>query len=310
MTLKSFRKSVHEWADPKIHEGMLRKKRKNLSYKKAIEANVKKSDTVLDIGCGIGILSFFAAKKGCKKVYAIENSKIIEAAIETAKLNNLDKNIKFIKKDVLKVKLKEKIDVIIQEQIGFCLWDEGLVPKVAYIRDNFLKKGGRIIPFKIELYFVPTCYKSDLIESLDFWRRKRYGIDFSNLYKRVIKQRKNETRIPSRILLKNTETFLCKEKLVYTVDLRKERQIPRKIEASFRLKKNSKLRGICAFFKIHLDENYVISTRPKKGSASWGWGQFLLPCFEEKTVRKDSILNLTAFPKEKPEKWKFTFRLG
>lgn len=40
---------------------------------------------VLDVGCGTGILSLFAAKAGAKKVIAVDMSNIIEKATTIAK---------------------------------------------------------------------------------------------------------------------------------------------------------------------------------------------------------------------------------
>jgi protein arginine N-methyltransferase 3 len=39
-----------------------------------------KDKVVMDIGCGTGILSMFAAKAGAKHVFAIDNSDIIDRA--------------------------------------------------------------------------------------------------------------------------------------------------------------------------------------------------------------------------------------
>jgi ribosomal protein L11 methylase PrmA len=47
----------------------------------------------LDVGCGTGILSMFAAKSGAKHVYACDNSTIILKAKEIVKENNLQDKI-------------------------------------------------------------------------------------------------------------------------------------------------------------------------------------------------------------------------
>jgi protein arginine N-methyltransferase 1 len=44
-----------------------------------------KDKIVLDVGCGSGILSMFAAKSGAKLVIAVDMSNIIDQAIEIAK---------------------------------------------------------------------------------------------------------------------------------------------------------------------------------------------------------------------------------
>ena len=45
-------------------------------------AHLFKGKTVLDVGCGSGILSLFCAKAGAKMVYAVDQSDIIYKAIE------------------------------------------------------------------------------------------------------------------------------------------------------------------------------------------------------------------------------------
>jgi protein arginine N-methyltransferase 1 len=46
---------------------------------------VFKDKVVLDVGCGSGILSLFAAKAGAKMVIAVDMSDIIDNAIRIAK---------------------------------------------------------------------------------------------------------------------------------------------------------------------------------------------------------------------------------
>jgi protein arginine N-methyltransferase 1 len=304
-TLQSKAKKEYGWDNIINHWILIKDKIRTLSYKKAIEDNVKSNDVVLDIGCGTGILSFFAAKKGCRKVYAIDKSSIIDYAIKIAEENNLDKYVEFIKIDILKFKPREKIDVLIQEQIGSYIWNDDIIPKVAYIRDNYLKHDGIMIPFKIELYLAPTNNRSDFETCVSFWQKKKYGIDFSNLSKEIFFQNIEDATFPSRIELKNKKAFLCREKLVYTIDLRKDSKIPREITASFRLKKDTTLTGVCCYFKVYLDEKHIFSTGPQKINTCWK--QIFLPCFEKKVIKRNSILNFILFPKMQSKDWKFKF---
>lgn len=65
-----------------IHEEMIKDKVRTESYMQAILLNKEclKDKIVLDIGCGTGILSIFAARAGAKHVYAVDNAEIAEYA--------------------------------------------------------------------------------------------------------------------------------------------------------------------------------------------------------------------------------------
>lgn len=65
-----------------IHEEMLRDSQRTLAYRTAILRNrhLFQGKTVLDVGCGTGILSLFAAKAGAKKVFAVDLASITNQA--------------------------------------------------------------------------------------------------------------------------------------------------------------------------------------------------------------------------------------
>jgi 2-polyprenyl-3-methyl-5-hydroxy-6-metoxy-1,4-benzoquinol methylase len=51
------------------------------------------AQTVLDVGCGTGILSMFAARAGAKQVFAVDRSAMIEHAKAIAAENGLSDKI-------------------------------------------------------------------------------------------------------------------------------------------------------------------------------------------------------------------------
>ena len=67
------------------HRLMLLDQTRTASFQKAIQEVVSKGSTVIDVGAGSGILSFFCADAGANKVYAIEATPIVESAKKLVK---------------------------------------------------------------------------------------------------------------------------------------------------------------------------------------------------------------------------------
>uniref|UniRef100_A0A673M0J7 type I protein arginine methyltransferase n=1 Tax=Sinocyclocheilus rhinocerous TaxID=307959 RepID=A0A673M0J7_9TELE len=73
-------------------------------------------EVVLDVGCGTGILSMFAAKAGARKVIAVDQSEIIYQAMDIVRSNKLEDTITLIKGRIEEIDLPvEKVDIIISE---------------------------------------------------------------------------------------------------------------------------------------------------------------------------------------------------
>ena len=77
---------------------MIQDKIRTSTYAQFIMTNpiLFKDAIVLDVGCGTGILSLFAAKSGAKHVIAVDASDIAEKAIKIVKANGLDEIITYV----------------------------------------------------------------------------------------------------------------------------------------------------------------------------------------------------------------------
>ena len=75
-----------------IHEQMIKDKSRTEAYMHSILNNkhLFKGKVVLDVGCGTGILSMFAAKAGARRVIGIECAAIAKQAQEIVATNRLD----------------------------------------------------------------------------------------------------------------------------------------------------------------------------------------------------------------------------
>lgn len=132
------------YAHNEIHMQMLQDRVRTESYRDFFYNNKEqiKGKVVLDVGCGTGILSMFAAKAGAKRVYGVDNSDIFAKTVEIIKENELDDVITLVRgkiEDICKnpeaFGITEKIDIIVSEWMGYGLLFESMLDSVLVARD-------------------------------------------------------------------------------------------------------------------------------------------------------------------------------
>jgi len=127
---------------------------------------------VLDVGCGTGILSLFAARAGAKRVIAVDASNIAEKAEKIAKANNFENVITVIRGKIETISLPpdiEKVDIIVSEWMGYALLYESMLDSVLIARDRFLKPGGVMAPSQCQMMF-GLCDGSEIYKDrIGFW---------------------------------------------------------------------------------------------------------------------------------------------
>lgn len=168
-----------------IHEEMLKDTSRTLSYRSAMYKNkhLFKDKVVLDVGCGTGILSMFAAKAGAKHVYSVDMSNIIEKAREIVSLNGFDDKITLLQGKLEDIELPVKeVDIIVSEWMGYFLLYESMLDTVLYARDKYLVKGGLILPDKCTMHIAGIEDAQYKDEKIHYWEDV-YGFDYSPFIK-------------------------------------------------------------------------------------------------------------------------------
>ncbi|HEU4887205.1 MAG TPA: 50S ribosomal protein L11 methyltransferase, partial [Thermoanaerobaculia bacterium] len=153
------------------------------AYRRAIFRHCK-DKTVVEIGCGSGILSVFAAKAGARRVIAIEESRIADLAAAMFEANGVADRVELRRANSRDVSIDTRADVIIHEVLGVDPFGENILPFIEDARERLLAPNGILIPSALEVccvgFEVPdrpyldrsrACAELSELEGV-------YGIDF------------------------------------------------------------------------------------------------------------------------------------
>ncbi|XP_050391709.1 protein arginine N-methyltransferase 3 isoform X1 [Patella vulgata] len=260
-----------------IHHQMLQDKVRTESYRDFMLENRDyfKDKIVLDVGCGTGILSMFAAKAGASHVIGVDQSEIIYQAMDIVRENGLHDKITLLKGRLEDVDLPyEKVDIIISEWMGYFLLFESMLDTVLVARDRYLKPGGMVFPDICTISLAAIADQKLYDKDVNFWDDV-YGFKMSCLRTEVIKEScvdviDNKTVITDPCVIKELDISVCK-----ISDLQFNTPF------SLHVKRDGDITAIIGYFNIYfrkgLTKPIEFSTGPESTPTHWKQTVFLLP---------------------------------
>lgn len=274
------------YRDVAMHKVMLQDIIRTEAYENAINALIKPHHSVLDFGCGSGVLSMFAARANADKVIAVDRSPFIKKAQQIAIANGFD-NITFYHDDHQSLALDEKVDVIVSEWMGHCLFYEAMLEPLLSLRDKYLADGGIMIPAQLSLH-VGLVNDENIFEDLNFLQANPYDLDFSPIAQVPFQQ--------SDLVALDPESLLESVANMGSLDMHTitKADKPRVFSASLMPSEKTKIFALCGWFSAQLSPRVQFGTGPHDTPTHWD--QILFPLPEAFAVDPSRQITITLSP--------------
>ena len=272
------------------HILMLSDHARTLAYRDVLQRHAPGS-IALEIGCGSGILSCFAALAGARHVYAIEESSILGVSREIVEANGLSDKITFIAGRSTAVEIPERVDLVFSELMGSDGFEEGIYPSLVDAKKRFLKPNGRMIPLDLSVWAVGVESRSieDATYLLAQKRRAAaelgaaFGLDLSPLIGAYHEEsRAKERALSYQPMVGNFvdydnrecgERILTEEVRVVHTLLGDHLEAPITVPIEAKVLESGKLNAMLTYFKSRLDETCTLTTSPFAPQPLKNWRQ-------------------------------------
>ncbi len=262
-----------------MHYRLLSNQKIQRKFYRAIRETVRPGDVVLDIGTGSGIHAIFACKAGARKVYAVEETAVIQLAKKIARDNGYSEKIHFICGRSQEIKLPEKADVAVT-YVGF----SKTLRNLQDARNRFLKKEGILIPSSVEFLFAPVTSGKVYKQTVDFWSRKKYGINWRSF-------RPFTANRPNNALFRRAD-FLSKPQRFPRIDFKTALSPRVGWKTRFRAGKTALLHGLACWPSFQLSKNVTLSSDTQQGSQKDPLPHIFLPLERPIKIRRGQNLRV------------------
>lgn len=276
-----------------VHQqNMMQDSVRTTAYFNAITGNPSDfaGKTVMDIGTGSGILAYFAARAGARRVWAVEASDMAERAEKLMNANGYGSVVKVIKGKVEEIEVpadpeadaadsadgaEGKVDVLISEPMGFMLIHERMLESYIIARQRFLKPGGKMFPSQGTIFTAPFTDASlwqEQINKVAFWHSSDfYGLDLNPLAEEAAADHFAQPivgYISPESLMATTTSSLLIDFLNDSPESLHSLELP----FSFEINKTGICHGLAAWFTVLFDgtdARTVLSTGPHDAGTHW-----------------------------------------
>jgi SAM-dependent methyltransferase len=264
-----------DFADPWEHARLLSDQPRNDALL-ALLARRAPGATVVEVGCGTGLLSCVAARMGATHVWAVEATALADTARRLVQANGLADRVTVLESRIEDLEPRP-CDLVFSELLNADPFLEGVVPAMNAAR-AWLAPGGVMSPRRLQVY-VALAWATEPAEEHAMARDEvaricdRYGVAAGVLAETL------EVRHPMRFVTHN-ERAVSSVALAFDLPIGTGEEAPIEAEVVVRARVSGEVGGAIVWFAADVDDGLQHTNPP---GARSHWGQ--LVCGWARTVR-------------------------
>lgn len=256
---------IPDWY-PAMHNDVER----GTNYSNAIEQVVMPSDTVLDIGAGLGVLTLPLSRKAGQVIACEKNRKIAEMLKKNLSKNGVHNNVSVISTDskILDKKLDKKtlesISVIATEIFDCGGFGEGIIPTLRAAKKHAPKLRA-IIPSQMTIEM--ALMESEEIHELHFVTKMISGDDFSLI--NTILEQKIRLKYSELKLNQYHHQLLSEPVQALNIDFLDDSLNARSETMSVEIIRPGICHALVFWFKLNLSDGVTLENSPNNTKSHW-----------------------------------------
>ena len=231
------------------------------AYLRAIAAEVREGDVVVEIGTGVGYFAVAAARAGARHVYAIERHSVADVARQVVADNGCEDRITVIHGDATEVSLPERGTVLLEDIRGVLPFFQTRVAAIADARARHLAPDARFVSVRDVVWAAPVLASSAAVGDAPLGRAP-YGI-----HRGAVADRLRDVYL--RVRLHSTD-LLAAPMPCFTMDMATVTSANADALATFTIERDGILDGFAVWFDAELSGGVRMSNAPSAPKALYG----------------------------------------
>lgn len=286
---------VSRWHYKMLNDGV-----RNNAFKEAILSKISPQHSVLDIGCGTGLLSLFASQARAQKIVAVDSSETL-TNVSTAVFKDNDVTCTLLNKmstDLNSTEIEGLVSAVVTETFDAGFFGEGILQTMVHARKHLMRNLSTdvVIPKSGTLYICAVQSNSLAKKHIFLDNCLKDSINFNGV---SVYKNSQEPYDSEDLTLFRDLTYITDVVKFLEVDLYNSATMEALLngylgidDVTLKVNKDGHIHAYVVWFDLHLTETISLTTDPRAPDRARAWDQAIFYLNRPLPVKKGAEISV------------------